>query len=444
MLGKVSRHLLILNCVKLIACLRNVVKTDDLNRYGGACGLNRSALVVYHRSDTAGGVSYDDIVTLVESTVLYKDGCYRTATAVKLGLDNKPPCSLGGIGSKLLNLGYKKDVFKKILDTHTGKSRYGNSDNVTAPALGYKLVLSKLIENVIGISLGLIHFVNCYDNINACGLCVVYSLNGLGHYTVVGGYYQNCDIGGLSTSHTHGGEGLVTGGVKEGDVLTVGLYAVCAYGLGNSACLALGDVGVSDSVKDGGLTVVNVTHNANYGRTLDHILFLVLCLVKELLLDGYDNLLGYLCAKGIGNDLGSTVIDYVIYHLHLAKHKELLNYLCGALFESQSKLGDGDLVGNGDLKLLVSGSFGLHALDLLLSGALLILCALLILTLVILFLQLLLVALAVCSVKDGIILIVIVLVVLGQVNVGGSHIHDPLAGLSGGGICVKINASLYP
>ena len=70
-------------------------------------------------------------------------------------------------------------------------------------------------------------------------------LDGLRHDAVVGCDNQNCDIGNLCAAGTHGCERRVTRGIQEGNGLAVYLYTVCTDVLGNTAGLALGDLGLT-------------------------------------------------------------------------------------------------------------------------------------------------------------------------------------------------------
>ncbi|MBG9885309.1 hypothetical protein ABE10_01640, partial [Bacillus toyonensis] len=83
----------------------------------------------------------------------------------------------------------------------------------------------------------------------------------------------------------HGGERLVARGVDEGDrpldAVVLGPDLVRADVLGDAAGLALDDVGLADRVEQSRLTVVDVSHDGDHGRT---DLKVVLALVLQLLL----------------------------------------------------------------------------------------------------------------------------------------------------------------
>ena len=95
---------------------------------------------------------------------------------------------------------------------------------------------------------------------------MVYRFQGLRHYSVVGGHYQNGDIGYLGTVSTHGGKSLVARGIQEGNFLSVDLCLIGADMLGDLSGFGIHDVGFPDSVQQPGLAVVNVPHNGNHRR----------------------------------------------------------------------------------------------------------------------------------------------------------------------------------
>ena len=118
-------------------------------------------------------------------------------------------------------------------------------------------------------------------------------LYGLGHNTVVGRDHQDGDVGGLSTTGTHGGERLVTRGIQEGHqavlAIQVNLHLVGTDVLGDAAGLTRCYIGFTDRVQQTSLTVVNVTHDGNHRRTLGQILCATFVLT-ELEVEGFEEL----------------------------------------------------------------------------------------------------------------------------------------------------------
>ena len=75
-------------------------------------------------------------------------------------------------------------------------------------------------------------------------------LDGLGHDLVVRGNHEDDDVGDLSAAGSHGGEGLVTRRIQEGDPLVARqLDVVGADVLGNAAGLSCNDIGFADVIE---------------------------------------------------------------------------------------------------------------------------------------------------------------------------------------------------
>ena len=92
-------------------------------------------------------------------------------------------------------------------------------------------------------------------------------LDGLRHDTVVRRDDQYSDIGGMSASGTHGRERLMSRGIQEDDLLSVDLDFGSTDVLCDAAGLGFGDVGLTDGIQQGCLTVVNVSHNGDDRRS---------------------------------------------------------------------------------------------------------------------------------------------------------------------------------
>ena len=105
---------------------------------------------------------------------------------------------------------------------------------------------------------------------------MVYGLDGLRHYLVIGCNHNDYNVGDAGTTGTHGGEGLMTGGVEEGDGLVAHLHLIGADMLCDAARLALYDVGVADIVQQGSLAVIDMAHHSDDGCARHQILRILL------------------------------------------------------------------------------------------------------------------------------------------------------------------------
>ncbi len=234
---------------------------------------------------------------------------------------------------------------------------------MSAPLLGDDAVLGELLAHAGGVGSGLVDLVHGHDDGHACGLGVVDGLDSLRHDAVVGSHDKNDDVGHLGTTGTHGREGLVTGGVDEGDGATVNLDLRGTDGLRDAAGLALGDAGVADGVKQRRLAVVDVAHDGDHGRTGLQILGVVVEGKGVLLLLGHDldvatQVVGDQLDKVIGHGLGERE--------GVAQEEEALDDVVGRHAEKLGELRDRgalrDLHGVELREVLVVGDGLLYAL----------------------------------------------------------------------------------
>jgi len=125
---------------------------------------------------------------------------------------------------------------------------------------------------------------------------------GLRHYAVVGGHYQNGDVGAVGSTGPHGRKGFVAGCIDEGHRALVSGYAISPNVLRDTALLTGDNVGADYPVQKGGLSVVDVTEEGGRrGARLEG------CRVVFLLGGRYQGLLQIdlvpeidLCLEGLG------------------------------------------------------------------------------------------------------------------------------------------------
>ena len=345
--------------VEGVARAGDLAETRDLHRHRGAGVCEAAALVVHHGPDTAHGGAGDDDVPLVEGAVLDQQSGHGAPALVQPGLDDGALGRPVGVGLQLRHLSGEGHHLQQVVDAHAGLGGDGADDGLAAPLLGHQLVLGELLHDAVGVGGGFIHLVDGHDDGDLGGLGVVDGLHGLGHDAVLGGHHQDGDVRDHGAPGPHGGEGLVAGGVQEGDRLAVDLYLVGADVLGDAAGLAGGHMGVADIVQQGGLAVVHVAHDHHHGGPGHQVLGLVLGGVDELLLDGHHHLLLHLAAHLLGDDGGGVEVDELAEGGHDAVFHQALDHLGAGLLHPAGQLAHADLVGDlhrqrgllGDLKL---------------------------------------------------------------------------------------------
>ena len=107
---------------------------------------------------------------------------------------------------------------------------------------------------------------------------MVDGFHGLRHHAVVRGHHQNGNIRGIGSPHTHGGKGLMSRRIQEGNGLIVNSYSIRTDMLCNTSGLFIRYIGLTDGVQKRSFTVVNVSHDADDRRPALKLAFLFLVL----------------------------------------------------------------------------------------------------------------------------------------------------------------------
>ena len=106
---------------------------------------------------------------------------------------------------------------------------------------------------------------------------MVDGLLGLRHDVVIGSHDDDGNVGDLCTTGTHGGERLMTGCIKEGDMAAIGQGdVVCTDVLGDTTGLTCNHVGLSDIVEQRCLAMVHMAHHRDDGGTGLQVFLVVL------------------------------------------------------------------------------------------------------------------------------------------------------------------------
>ena len=111
-------------------------------------------------------------------------------------------------------------------------------------------MLQQILLDLLHVGGGKIDLVDGHDHRHAGVAGVADGLDRLRHDLVVGRHHQHHDVGNLRAAGPHGGEGLVTRGIEEGDLLPARqLDVIGADVLGDTAGFARDDVRLADVVE---------------------------------------------------------------------------------------------------------------------------------------------------------------------------------------------------
>ncbi len=135
------------------------------------------------------------------------------------------------------------------------------------------------------------------------------------HHAVVGSNDDDGNIGDLSTTGTHGCEGLVTWSVEEGNLPSVfQLNVIGTDVLGDTTSLTGNHIGVADMVEQRCLTVVYVSHH-RHNRCAAHQVVLVILLLGDGVLYLGAHIFGGE-AKLVGHDVDGLGIESLVDTYH--------------------------------------------------------------------------------------------------------------------------------
>ena len=268
-----------------LACARNIRKSQNHNRIRRAGLPDVLALVVDHGTNLTECRTGRDEISNVKRSLLYQHIGNGTSAAVQLRLQNQSSCKTVRVRLQLHDICLQKDGIQKVLHADAGLCRDIDKFSLSAPVSRNQLILRKLLLDAGRICLRLIHLIDRNDDFNACCLCMIDCLHGLRHHAVIRCNNQNRNIRRLGTAQTHRRKRLMSGRIQEGNLPAVHINRVSTDRLRDSAGLLLRHSGVADVVQNGGLAVVNMTHDADNRRTGNKALFLVFIFLQKLLND---------------------------------------------------------------------------------------------------------------------------------------------------------------
>src|SRR5664280_1773176 len=179
----------------LVTGERRLAESEDLHGCRGSGGLDLLALIVDERLDLAVRGAGDHRVTNREEALLDHDRGDRTASDFEIRLEHGADRSPRRSSDELTDLGDQEDLFEQFVDAGALQGRDLDDDRVAAPLLRYESVFADLLEDPIGVGVGLVHLVDRDDQGDVGGLGVVDRFDGLGHDADVGGDHQNDDVG---------------------------------------------------------------------------------------------------------------------------------------------------------------------------------------------------------------------------------------------------------
>ena len=208
---------------------------------------------------------------------------------------------------------------------------------LAAPLHGIQTVFGKLTKDSLNVAfsgLGLVNLVERHHDRHASCLGMVDALNGLRHDAVIGSHHQHHNVRHACAASAHLRERFVAGRIDESHhallVARLDGDLECTGRLGDATRFARCNIGVTNAVKQAGLTVVDVTKDGDHRRT--RALFRANA-SSESLLDDVGNALrlfhdelNFIAHHDFNGALG---FDAAVDGGHLAGQNELLQNVAG-------------------------------------------------------------------------------------------------------------------
>ena len=150
-------------------------------------------------------------------------------------------------------------------------------------------------------------------------------LHCLRHNTIVCRHNKNGDICRISAAHTHCSKRFMSRRVKERNLFSVYFCHICTDMLCDSSGFSVDHICVTDCIKKGSLSMVNMPHNTDNRRTLFHLLFVLFILFQKFFNDIHYFFFLTENVKFQRDFFCRFIIHFLIHCNDLALHKQLFD-----------------------------------------------------------------------------------------------------------------------
>ncbi len=273
-LGDAARFLAIGHRYQLIARLRQAFQAENLDRSRRPGRFQRDAAIVEHGAHFAEHVANDEVVAVVQRSVLHQHRRHRTASAIQLGFQHRAARQTIGHRLQVLQVGNQADHFHQQIEV--GLLLGGDIDEhrAAAPVFRHQAAIGQLLLHPLGQGIRLVDLVDRNDDRNVGRFGVIDGFQRLRHHAVVSRNHQHDDVRDLRSASTHAGKRFVTRRVEEDDLAPEGRRVgvgdrnfVGADVLRDAAGFAFSDVGRTNRVEQAGLAMIDVAHDGDHRRT---------------------------------------------------------------------------------------------------------------------------------------------------------------------------------
>ena len=253
-------------------CDGDSVKSHNRNWFGRSGILYSLTTMIKHGFYPTKGFARQNCVSHSQNTVLNQQCGEDSACFVPLCINDSSNYSPVGIRLNFHVIRYQQDCLQQVLETCGFFRGHGHDDRVPVPFIRDKANLCQLLFDPVWVCIGLINFIQRYDDRSTGSFCMGCCLSGLRHNPIVCSNDQDDDICSLGTTRSHRSKCCMTRGVKEGDFLFVMFDLICGDVLGDPTCLTTCYIRVPDCIKQGCFSMIYMTKNRHDWRASNQLI----------------------------------------------------------------------------------------------------------------------------------------------------------------------------
>ncbi len=349
LLRNVLGQTLVFNHDEVITGIRHAGQTQHLHRNRRARLVRLCAGFVEQGAHAAVLDTADQVIALLQRTLLHQHGGDRATALVQRGLDDHAGGATVGHGLQFQQFSLDRDRVQQVVDAQTGLGRDLDHLHVTTEIFGDDLLGEQLVLDAHRIGTGLVDLVDRHDQRHTRRTGVLDGFLGLRHDAVIGRHHQHHDVGQLGTAGTHGRKRRVARGIQEADHALRRFNVVRTDVLGDATGFARGNLGAADVIQQRGLAVVDVAHDGDHRRTC-HRLALVATSQRQQRVFGVVGVgTDHVVAEFFGHQRGGVMVDGLGDGRHDAHLEQRLDHIAALDGQLLGQIGDGDGVADGDV-----------------------------------------------------------------------------------------------
>jgi hypothetical protein len=154
------RRPVVLDDLEHVPRLRDIVKTDDLDRSRRPRRAGSAPQVVHQRPHLAGLGAGDEEVAHPQRAVLHQHGRHGSAPLVESRLDDCAQRGLRGVGGQFQHVGLQQDHLQQRVEPDLRLGRHLREDGRAAPRFRDEAVLGELTLDALRLRLRLVDLVD--------------------------------------------------------------------------------------------------------------------------------------------------------------------------------------------------------------------------------------------------------------------------------------------